>query len=109
MIPLCLFFLLVLQRFIPPLAVHIGVLNLTVPRFQALGGTPQPAAKLMPEQPGVIATEKVGEHVFGLAAAALNIDRLENGDNVFEEEFGVVASPCDLSAGGGSSSSSSTP
>jgi hypothetical protein len=43
------------------------------------------------KEAGVVAPEKVGQHGLGLALTALDVDRLEDGDGVFEQELGVIA------------------
>jgi hypothetical protein len=43
------------------------------------------------EQAGVLPPQEVGQHGLGLAGAALDVDRLEDGDDVLEEELGVGA------------------
>jgi hypothetical protein len=43
------------------------------------------------KQAGVRPPQEVGQHGLGLARAALDVDRLEDGDDVLEEELGVGA------------------
>jgi hypothetical protein len=37
----------------------------------------------MQKQPRVLPPQKIGQHRLGLARAALQVDRLEDGDDVF--------------------------
>ncbi len=55
----------------------------------------------MPEQPRTIPAQKLAQHLLRLAAAALGIDALEDGDDVFEEEFGVFGPSIGTRAGCG--------
>jgi hypothetical protein len=43
----------------------------------------------------VLAPQKISQQRLGLAraGAALDVDRLEDGDDVFEEELGIVGAP----------------
>lgn len=68
-----------------------GVLHLPIPRRQPRRGTAQPAAQLVQEQArrGRPA-EEIGQHDFCLARAVLEVDCFEDGDDVLEEELGVV-------------------
>jgi hypothetical protein len=67
----------------PRLRIRIGVLNLAIPLGQRARGTPQPAPQLVQEQPRVRPPQEVGQHRLGLARAALQVDCLEDGDDVF--------------------------
>lgn len=80
----------------PPPVTHIRILHLPIPRRQPLRGTPQPAPQLMQEQPGVLPSQKIGQQPLCVTCAgtALDIDCLEDGDNVLEEEFRIVGSAC---------------
>ena len=51
---------------------------------------PKPAAQFVQKEPSVVPPQEVGEHILRMAAAALCVDGLENGDDVLQEELGVV-------------------
>lgn len=53
----------------------------------------------MQEQAGVGPAEEVGEQRLGLAGAVLQVDRLEDGEGVFEQEGGVVSAAVGLRGG----------
>jgi hypothetical protein len=65
-----------------------------VPVFQLGVRAPQPRAQLVQEQPRVVPSEELLQHLLGLPAAAFGVDRLEDRDDVLEQEFGVVGAPC---------------
>ena len=65
-----------------------------VPVFQLGVRAPQPRAQLVQEQPRVVPSEELLQHLFGLPAAAFDVDRLEDRDDVLEQEFGVVGASC---------------
>jgi len=65
-----------------------------VPVFKLGVRAPQPRAQLVQEQPRVVPSEELLQHLLGLPAAAFDVDRLEDRDDVLEQEFGVVGAPC---------------
>ena len=73
---------------------RLPVLHVPVPVFQLGVRAPQPRAQLVQEQPRVVPSEELLQHLLGLPAAALGVDRLEDRDDVLEQEFGVVGAPC---------------
>ena len=70
------------------------ILHVPVPVFQLGVRAPQPRAQLVQEQPRVVPSEELLQHLLGLPAAAFDVDRLEDCDDVLEQEFGVVGTPC---------------
>ena len=68
----------------------LGILRLPVPLGEGRVRAPKPAAQFVQEEPCVVPSQEVGEHVLRVAAAALCVDGLEDGDDVLEEELGVV-------------------
>ena len=79
-------------------AAGLGVLHLAVPGGQARGGAAQPAAQLVQEQARVRPPQEVGQQRLGVPRprAALDVDRLEDRDDVLEQELGVVGAPLSL-------------
>ena len=67
---------------------------MSVPIFQLGVRAPQPRAQLVQEQPRVVPSDELLQHLLGLPAAAFGVDRLEDRDDVLEQEFGVVGAPC---------------
>lgn len=68
------------------------ILDFSVPSLDRHRG-PQETSQLMQEESGIIAAEEVLEHLLSLALTTLHVNGLEDGDDVFEEEFGIVCPP----------------
>jgi len=47
----------------------------------------------MEEQPSMIAPQKLCQHVLGLPLTALDIHSLQYGNDVLEQELGIVGTP----------------
>lgn len=62
----------------------------SVPVADVAVRTPQPGVQLVKEDTAVGSSKKVCQEVLGMAAAALDVGRLQDGDDVFEEDFGIV-------------------
>ena len=60
-----------------------------VPVLEVRVRTAQPSAQLVQEQPRIFPAEELGEHLLRLALRALDVDRLEDGEDVLKEELGV--------------------
>lgn len=84
----------------PPLPpAWLRIPHLPIPNRQRPRRTPQPTPQLVPKQRRVLPPQKIPQHPRRLARAALDVDCLEDGDDVLEEELGVVV-PAGVGGGG---------
>ena len=76
-----------------PLGLESGVsfiLHRPIPVLQSRIRTPQPSPQLVQEQLRVVPPQEIRQHILRLPRAPHHIHRLEDSDDVFEEELGIL-------------------